>query len=154
MKRSSNTSSAPPTIPSGEDIVFSELTENTVPKADADGKQVDSQITDDGENVYLTGVGTSGNTEIRASAKRFYAITDGGNQMDVDFDDEGNALTLLINDPQVGISISGGTDTVQVLGSVFEIVTPSVFMFDLPTSDPHVAGQLYNLSGVLMISAG
>jgi hypothetical protein len=29
-----------------------------------------------------------------------------------------------------------------------------VFLSDLPTSDPAVAGQLYNLSGTVMVSTG
>ena len=32
--------------------------------------------------------------------------------------------------------------------------TSPVFMADLPTADPHVLGQIYNLAGTVMVSAG
>ena len=52
---------------------------------------------------------------------------------------------------------SGGTtDYIQLDGSEVstKILTQKVIMSNLPTSDPSNAGQLYNDSGVLKVSAG
>lgn len=55
----------------------------------------------------------------------------------------------------LGTSAAGGrVDSILVTGSAVEIREDIVLMANLPTADPTNAGQLWNNSGVLTVSAG
>ena len=55
----------------------------------------------------------------------------------------------------LGTSISGGrVDSIVVTGTAVEIREDIVLMANLPTSNPAVAGQLWNDAGTLKVSAG
>ena len=65
----------------------------------------------------FTGSG-SGAVNTRIAQKRFFAIGQpGGNSLDVDFDDENNNITVLLNDPSIGLTVNGATKDVTLRGT-------------------------------------
>jgi len=101
------------------------------------------------DNVILR-FGTSNDTQISHSGSAFYFANGIG---DVDFynHQDGGDISFFTDDG------SGGTTEYLRLdgGDVSTIVnTIKVMMPNLPTSDPSTAGQLWNDSGTLKISAG
>lgn len=110
------------------------------------GTSSDLQIFHDGSNSYINETGT-GELRIQGSNNiTFYSqltsevmakmINDGGVELYYN-------NSKKIETTNTGVSVTGGLTT-----------TSTVILSNLPTSDPSVAGQLWNSSGDLKISAG
>ena len=71
---------------------------------------------------------------------------------------ETNLLYLDVTNSRVGIGTSEPSTALQVNGTItataMAVTGSTVMMTNLPTSDPANAGQLWNDSGTLKISAG
>jgi hypothetical protein len=151
---------------------------NVVPKSNG-SNLVASRITDDGTTVKLAGTPAAGEVGTEVTSDGFVSITNGGNGMDVDFRDSINVLTVLLGDPSIGLRINGAGDKKVELRSVgvtaigdtqgdnnftrVEVDDPAQTItltatngtiMKPPTSDPHVAGAIWNNAGTLAISAG
>ena len=62
---------------------------------------------------------------------------------------------ITITDNKISSAASNANLQIDASGSgAIELLTQKVIMANLPTSDPSVAGQLYNDSGTLKVSAG
>ena len=109
------------------------------------GASSDLQIYHDGDNSYINETG-AGSLYIK-SASGIRLQSDTGENMIYAQND--SAVNLYHNNAKkfettsTGVSVTGGLTT-----------TSTVTLSNLPTSDPSVAGQLWNSSGDLKISAG
>tara|TARA_R110001583_G_scaffold123659_1_gene275095 strand:+ start:1527 stop:2963 length:1437 start_codon:yes stop_codon:yes gene_type:complete len=108
------------------------------------GASQDLEIYHDGSDSFIDDSGT-GDLRIRSNFLKIEKYT--GETM-ATFNDD-NAVSLYFNNSKklettnTGVSVTGGLTT-----------TSTVILSNLPTSDPSVAGQLWNSSGDLKISAG
>ncbi len=96
----------------------------------------------DGTNLVASAI-TDNGTTVQISAKT--SLGGGGAIGDFGADDS-NTIILGVGQPNQ-IKINNTDNRIDVNGG-------SVFFFDLPTSDPGMAGRLYTVAGALFISGG
>lgn len=108
------------------------ITPNTIYKAGAAGEPVASQIGDDGTTVSFPGGAFFDDTNSTFGNNQAVITSDNISSVGLgDVQGTGNGTSIFIDDNLQFISMS-----------------------NVPTSDPHVAGRLYTMAGVLNISAG
>jgi len=171
-------------VGSGGDLEIYHDGSNSYVQADGTGDLIIKQNTDDKDIKFMCDDGSGGteiyiNVDGSARATKFVNSTFHNDNVQGKFGNAGdmviyhNGTNNLIDSVAGDISIrqldndkdirlrcddgSGGeTDYILLDGSEVstKILTQKVIMSNLPTSDPSNAGQLYNDSGVLKVSAG
>tara|TARA_R110000737_G_scaffold302902_1_gene310065 strand:- start:52 stop:792 length:741 start_codon:yes stop_codon:yes gene_type:complete len=120
------------------------------------GTSDDLQIYHDGSNSYIDDSG-SGNLSILTNSFRLLNAAADENMIQAT---EDGAVTLYHNNAAKVTTVAGGVEiTGELQADSLDIdgnadISGTVIIPNLPTSDPSVAGQLWNSSGDLKVSAG
>ena len=97
-------------------------------------------------------------TSVNGTKLEFYATPNGDNGMVACLDITGDSVVVNDDDQDIDFRVEtvNGTDAIKVDAGQNSIAfeTIKVLMPNLPTSDPTTAGQLWNDSGTLKVSAG
>ena len=139
---------------SGTPLLTIQRTDNAnVPGIDFQGSAGTS-----GAKILFDGAGGTANElifqtfTVAGGLAEAFRVQGGGAKVTGTLDIDGG---ITITDNKISSAASNANLQIDASGSgAIELLTQKVIMANLPTSDPSVAGQLYNDSGTLKVSAG
>ncbi len=139
---------------SGTPLLTIQRTDNAnVPGIDFQGSAGTS-----GAKILFDGTGGTANElifqtfTVAGGLAEAFRVQGGGAKVTGTLDIDGG---ITITDNKISSAASNANLQIDASGSgAIELLTQKVIMANLPTSDPSVAGQLYNDSGTLKVSAG